>query len=205
MSSFKSPFFVIDGIDGCGKSTQTKLLSEALLSKGLKVTTVRDPGGTTISEQIRKIILNKENHLMSAKTELFLYTASRMQLIEEILRPQREAGNIIVSDRFATSTIAYQSYGGGLPLDFVKTVISASVKDFLPKKTFILDVPIDLAEKRIDAIRDRMELKSIEYKQNVKNGFIKQASENKDIILINGNQSVKEIHQFIMSIVNESI
>lgn len=204
MSTFKSPFFVIDGIDGCGKSTQTKLLSEALLSKGLKVTTVRDPGGTTISEQIRKIILNKENHLMSAKTELFLYTASRMQLIEEILRPRREAGDTIVSDRFTTSTIAYQSYGGGLPLDFVKTVINASVKDFLPTKTFVLDIPIDLAEERIDSIRDRMELKSLEYKQKVRNGFIKQSSENKDIVLINASLSIKEIHHLIMSTVNES-
>lgn len=205
MSQFKAPFFVVDGIDGCGKSTQTKLLSEALIAKGYQVATVRDPGGTTISEQIRKIILNKENDLMSAKTELFLYSASRMQLIEEVLRPQREGGKIIVSDRFATSTIAYQAYGGGLPLEFVKTVINACVKDFLPTKTFILDVPIEIAEERIDAIRDRMELKSIEYKVKVKNGFIKQAAENKDIILINGNQGKNDIHQIIMKAVNESI
>lgn len=203
MGSFKTPFFVIDGIDGCGKSTQAKLLSESLRAKGFKVTAVRDPGGTSISEQIRKIILSTENVKMSSKTELFLYTASRMQLIEEILRPAREAGEIIVSDRFTTSTIAYQSYGGGLPLDFVKTIIDASVKDFLPTKTFIIDVPIDLAEKRIDAVRDRMELKNLDYKQRVRNGFIKQAAENKDVVPINGALSIEEIHSIIMRAVNE--
>jgi dTMP kinase len=203
MSSFKMPFFVIDGIDGCGKTTQTKLLSEALISKGYHVTTVRDPGGTTISEQIRKIILSNDNHLMCAKTELFLYTASRMQLIEEILRPKREAGEIIVSDRFFTSTIAYQSFGGGLPLDFVKTVVSASVKDFLPTATFIIDLPIEVAEERLDAVRDRMELKSMEFKNKVRNGFLKQAAENKDIIPIDGTLSVNVIHKAIMGVVNE--
>lgn len=203
MVSFKAPFFVIDGIDGCGKSTQAKLLSESLRAKGFKVTAVRDPGGTSISEQIRKIILSTENAKMSSKTELFLYTASRMQLIEEILRPAREAGEIIVSDRFTTSTIAYQSYGGGLPLDFVKTIIDASVKDFLPTKTFIIDVPIELAEKRIDAVRDRMELKNLDYKQRVRNGFIKQAAENQDVVPINGSLSIEEIHSIIMRIVNE--
>lgn len=202
MTEFKAPFFVIDGIDGCGKSTQTKLLSEALISKGFNVTTVRDPGGTTISEQIRKIILSKENDLMSAKTELFLYTASRMQLIEEILRPRRLAGDIIVSDRFLTSTIAYQAYGGGLSLDFVKTVINASVKDFLPTKTFIINIPLELAEKRLDAVRDRMELKSLEFKEKVRNGFIAQAAANPDVIPINGELTVKEVHSAIMEVVN---
>jgi len=200
----EKPFFVVDGIDGCGKSSQSILLAKALIEKNIDTIQVRDPGGTSISEDIRSVILNPKHELMSSKTELYLYTASRVQMIEEILKPARKLGKVIVSDRYISSTIAYQSFGGEMPLEFVENVIENSVNDFMPTHTFIIDLPLELAQTRLDIILDRMELKDIDFKKRVREGFLYQAKK-ENTTLLDGSKSIEEVHLKIMEIVNESI
>ena len=112
------PFFVIDGIDGAGKSTQAALLAEALEREGHSVVKVRDPGGTELSDRIRAVLLNPSTPVSSA-AELCLYAASRAQLVQEIIRPALDAGKVLVSDRFTWSTFAYQGAGRGLPMNAI--------------------------------------------------------------------------------------
>ena len=107
-------FIVIDGPDGCGKSTQVKLLEQYLRNKGRRVLAVRDPGSTTVSEDIRKILLNPYYREMTPLTELFLYFASRAQLVEQTINPTLKKNNIVISDRFLSSTIVYQGYAGNI-------------------------------------------------------------------------------------------
>lgn len=198
------PFFVVDGIDGCGKSSQSKLLAEKLEVQNIDTIQVRDPGGTSISEDIRKVILDTKHVQMFARTELYLYTASRVQLIEEILKPAREAGKVIVSDRYISSTIAYQSFGGEMPLEFVENVIENAVKDFMPTHTFIIDLPLEIAQTRLDSDLDRMELKDISFKERVREGFLYQSKKG-NTTLLDGTQSIEAVHKVIMEVVNESL
>jgi len=125
-----SLFITFEGPDGSGKSTQIKLLSEALSAAGHDVLTVREPGGTPISEQIRDVVHNLRNREMSDRAECLLYNAARAQLVDQFILPQlRRRGGIVLSDRYADSTLAYQGYGRGLDLSAVRSVIAFATRD----------------------------------------------------------------------------
>ncbi|HTP10735.1 MAG TPA: dTMP kinase, partial [Anaerolineae bacterium] len=134
-----SLFITFEGPDGSGKSTQIKLLSEALTAAGYDVLTVREPGGTAISEQIRDVVHSLRNREMSDRAECLLYNAARAQLVDQLIVPHlRQRSSIVLSDRYADSTLAYQGYGRGLDLSAVRSVIAFATNNLKPDVTFYL-------------------------------------------------------------------
>ena len=198
-------FIVIDGPDGCGKSTQIKLLGQYLRKQGKRVLVVRDPGSTPISEGIRKILLNPRYKEMTPLTELFLYFASRAQLVDQIIRPALSKNTIVISDRFLSSTIVYQGYAGNIGADKIRKIWAEVSGNFIPDITIILDVRPEKGFERIRNSRssnDRMEQKALLFHKKVRQGFIKLAkSDKRKYRLINGTMSIEEIQAEIRKII----
>ncbi|RLS88546.1 MAG: dTMP kinase [Planctomycetota bacterium] len=172
-------FVVFDGPDGCGKSTQFRRFSDWAHAQGVVVTEVREPGGTDIGEQIRAILLDPRNSVMTVKCEMLLYMASRAQLLEERIRPALERGELVLADRFVSSTLAYQGTAGGITTDDIMRVARIAVGDLWPDEIVIFDVDTETAWKRMAAGRansapDRMELKSNEFHDRVRQGYLQQ-------------------------------
>jgi dTMP kinase len=174
------PFFVIEGIDGAGKSTQAVLLVEALEARGHAVVRVRDPGGTPLSDRIRALLLDPENPVAPA-TELCLYAAARAQLVHEIIRPALESGKVVVSDRFTWSTRAYQGAGRGLDMTRIAALEKTACGDVAPAHVFVLDLPPAAREGRIGtragAVRDRLEREGDAFFARVRQSFLDQAAD----------------------------
>ena len=139
-TSNKGLFISFEGVDGCGKSTQVKLLRDRIGSEGRKVELVREPGGLKISEQIRKILLNPHNSAMNFETEALLMTASRAQLTEEVIRPLLAKGFFVIADRFSDSTLAYQGGGRKLDINILKKINKFATKNLVPDITFLIDI-----------------------------------------------------------------
>lgn len=173
------PFFVFEGIDGAGKSTQAALLAEALEARGHEVTRVRDPGGTPLSDRIRALLLDPENPV-APSTELCLYAAARAQLVHEVIRPALDAGRVVISDRFTWSTRAYQGAGRGLSLEAIDAVAAVACGDLEPAHVFVLDLEPAAREARMTAragaARDRLERESGAFFARVREGFLEQAA-----------------------------
>jgi dTMP kinase len=175
----KGLFITFEGTEGCGKSTQMELLRRQLLSLGHRVHPLREPGGTSIGEEIRHTLKHsKNNAAMTAEAELLLMNASRAQLVREIIRPALNAGDIILCDRFYDSTTAYQGYGRQLDLKMVQSVVDMAVGDTKPNLTLLLKVSPEISEQRRAArqstlpfIRDRIEEASQEFFARVAKGY----------------------------------
>jgi len=172
-------FITLDGSDGCGKSTQIQRLAERLQSQGHKVVCCRDPGGTPLGDAVRNILLNRGELQIADTTEVFLFSAARAQLVQEVIRPALENGSIVLSDRFLISTLVYQCYAGGVPIEMLKSISAASVGETLPDLSIVLDIPYEIAVERIRhrSTPDRMERKGEEYHRLVREGFLKYAAE----------------------------
>ncbi|HWB18960.1 MAG TPA: dTMP kinase [Phycisphaerales bacterium] len=176
-------FLVFDGPDGSGKSTQFSRFAEFCRSSGLKVCEVREPGGTHIGEQIRKVLLDPANTEMSLRCEMMLYMASRAQLIEQLIRPALGRRELVLADRFISSTLAYQGTAGGMSPEEILAVGRVAVGSIWPHLTVLFDVPEDVSEQRMTARHsstasaggDRMERKGREYHARVRQGFLAQA------------------------------
>ena len=191
----KGLFITFEGTEGCGKSTQIKLLAEHLKAIGHRVRLLREPGGTPIGEEIRHTLKHSQNnHAMTPEAELLLMNASRAQLVREIIRPALTAGEIILCDRFYDSTVAYQGYGRELDLDKVKAVINFAVGDTRPDLTFLLHVSQELSEQRqrerqstLPFVRDRFEEADRKFFERVAHGYgVIAASEPQRVKFING-------------------
>lgn len=168
-------FIVFDGPDGSGKSTQFRRFSRFLESRGVNVCEVREPGGTQIGEQIRKLLLDPIHDLMDARCEMLLYMASRAQLVTERIQPALAQGSCVLADRFISSTLAYQGAAGGMPLDDILHVGRIAVGDRWPDLVVIFDVDSRTAAHRLNPLLDRMELKGEEYHAKVRQGYLVQA------------------------------
>ncbi len=171
----KGKFITFEGSEGSGKSTQSKLLSQYLKRRGLKVVYLREPGGTKISEKIRKILLDAKNDSMAAKCETLLYMAARAQVVEKVIGPALKEGKIVICDRFLDSTLAYQGFGLGLNLGVIKYIgnfITYSVK---PALTIFLDLPIQKGLGYRQLKKDRIEKRSLAYHLRVRKGYLKLA------------------------------
>lgn len=166
---------VLDGPDGCGKSTQRTRLVEWLRRAGLDATEVREPGGTAIGERIREILLDPACSEMDLRCEMLLYMASRSQLCRERILPALSAGGTVVSDRFLSSTLAYQGTAGGLSFAEIAAVGEVATGGLRPDLTVILDVDERIAATRMAAERDRIEQRSPEFHRRVREGFLEQA------------------------------
>ena len=144
----KPRFITFEGIDGCGKSTQAGLLNDFLLSKKIQSTIVREPGGTSISEKVRDILLSKINTTMSSRTEALLMTASRAQLTKEVIIPKLKSGHWVISDRYSDSTLAYQGGGRNIDINWLNTLNLFATFEIIPDLTIFLDVPVDISPQR---------------------------------------------------------
>ncbi len=202
-------FITFEGIDFCGKSTQVRLLKEYLEQRGFKVKVLREPGGTELSEKIRTLLLDKANYGMSSETEIFLFSAARAQLVREVIVPLLEAGYVVISDRFFDSTTAYQGYGRGLDLETVEHINRFAVGDAVPDLTFFIDIPQEEGERRKNLDRlielDRIEVSESRFYTRVRQGFMELAVKYDRFRLVNGLQSIDQIHHEITEIVTESL
>jgi len=173
----KGKFITLEGPEGSGKSTQAKLLTRYLKSRGYKAIFLREPGGTKISEKIRRILLDKFNQEICPLAETLLYMAARAQLIQEVIKPAINRGYFVVCDRFLDSTIAYQGYGLGVDLSLIKYLGDFLTSRVNPDLTIFLDVA---AKKGLDACGsklDRIEQRSYAYHLRVRRGYLKLAAE----------------------------
>ena len=175
----KGLFITFEGSEGCGKSTQVELLARRLRALGHRVRTLREPGGTSIGEEIRHTLKHsKANDAMTAEAELLLMNASRAQLVREIIRPALADGEIVICDRFYDSTTAYQGYGRELDLEMVNGVIDIAVGTTRPQMTLLLQVPPDISDLRravrqstLPFMRDRIEEADQKFFARVEEGF----------------------------------
>jgi dTMP kinase len=191
-------FITFEGLDFSGKSTQVGLLADALSRSGAKTLVLRDPGGTAIGERIRAVLLDRELLDMSDFTELFLFSASRSQLVQEIIKPALHAGTIVVCDRFYDSTTAYQGWGRGLSLEAIKSINRVAADGLLPAITYFIDIPvseIELRMKRQKAGADRMEMSGRAFYERAREGFLQLAKEEPRFEVIDGRMSIEEIRQ----------
>lgn len=195
-------FITFEGIDFCGKSTQVKLLSDFLQGKNKTVKIIREPGGTEISEKIREILLDKDNHVMNYKTELLLFAASRAQLINEKIISYLKNGYYVIADRLHDSSIAYQGYGRGIEIDFVKHLQDFVLSGVSPDITFFLDITLEESEKRKRKIGkenlDRIELSKKLFYEKVRNGYIELTKEYERIKRIDGALDSNLVHKKIV-------
>ena len=198
-TSNKGLFISFEGVDGCGKSTQVKLLREKIGSEGRKVELVREPGGLKISEEIRKILLNPDNAAMNFETEALLMTASRAQLTEEVIRPLLAKGFFVIADRFSDSTLAYQGGGRKLDLKILKKINSFATKNLVPDITFLIDIkPEDAMMRSGLSSPDRIEGAGVDLQKDVQKTYLSLAKEfSNRFIILDGYDSISSIHSII--------
>lgn len=174
----KGKFITLEGPEGSGKSTQSRLLCAYLKKEGYRIVYTREPGGTIIGEKIRRILLDPKNKAMNATTEMFLYMASRSQLMEEVILPALKQGRIVVCDRFLDATICYQGYGGGLDIGRIKEIGKLATSGITPDLSIFLDIETIEGLKRSGKNPDRIERKSIAYHRRVRKGYLELARQN---------------------------
>jgi len=171
----KGKFITFEGSEGCGKSTQSRMLYEYLKERKRKVIYLREPGATRVSEKIRDILLDPKNGAILPKCEMLLYMAARSQIVGEIINPQLKKGAIVICDRFLDSTLAYQGYGLGINTDFIKRVGKFATFGIKPDLTIFLDLSVNKGLLNRDGCRDRIERRPLAYHLRVRQGYLKLA------------------------------
>jgi dTMP kinase len=185
-------FVVFEGIDGSGKSTQVRYLQERLHQHGIEPLFVREPGGTPTGEQVRQILLDRPGE-MEPLTELLLYEASRSELTRTVIRPALLEGRVVLADRFAMASLAYQGHGRGLSLALVEHLNKIATDGLEPSLTIILDVPVEIALGRKRRAFDRLERAGHEFHERVRQGYRQLAQQTSHSVLIEGTKPATEI------------
>ena len=194
-------FIAVEGVDGCGKSTQARLIAAALEAAGHSVLRLREPGGVAISEKIRAILLDPANGEMGDVCELLLYEAARAQLVHQVIRPALAAGKTVICDRFYDSTTAYQAFADGLDRNMVSQANELAVDGCRPDLTLVFDLPVeDALRRRSDrAAEDRLELKGLEFQARVAAGFRAVAADEPDRVkLVDAGGSIAEVFSSVV-------
>jgi dTMP kinase len=208
-------FITFEGVEGCGKTTQIRLLADALKSSGRSVTLTREPGGCPISDKIRAILLDADNCEMTPSAELLLYAAARAQHINEVITPALASGNIVLCDRFIDATLAYQGFGRGLDMGLIKSLNETATGGCRPQLTILIDCPVEIglerALARIEAgsatdrnhlREERFEKESIEFHRRVRSGYLKLAEESPErFVVVDGSGTAAEISARILAAV----
>jgi len=192
-------FIVLDGVEGCGKSTQVELLAQRLQQMGEDVVVTHEPGGTPVGEGIRSVLLHSSLE-MSTLTEAFLFCASRAQHMQEVIEPALAAGNIVVCDRFSSATAAYQGYAGDLGLELFEQLDEIATGGRQPDMTIILDIDPAVGRRRKQsAAPDRIERKDEAYHRQVREGFLEYARQlGCRAAIVSADGSPQQIHQAIL-------
>jgi dTMP kinase len=170
-------FFSFDGVDGAGKSTQMEQFCLWLQQQGRDFITCRDPGSTQLGERLRSILLERSTTPIARRSEMLLYMASRAQLVEELIRPALDSGKSVVCDRYLLANIVYQGHAGGLDPAEIRAVGRVAVGGLMPDLTFVFDVPVPVALRRISRELDRMEAQGTDFLERVRAGFLTEAAE----------------------------
>ncbi|MBU0503898.1 MAG: dTMP kinase [Candidatus Omnitrophota bacterium] len=180
----KGKFITFEGSEGCGKSTQSMMLCQYLRAKGLKIVYLREPGGTKISEKIRRILLDHRNNSMSSVCEMLLYMSARAQIVEQVIKPALKQGKIVICDRFLDSTIAYQGYGLGMDIKTIRYVGDLVTSGIRPDLTVFLDLPVKKGLNVRSRVKDRIERRTLNYHFRVRQGYLKLAAQEPNRIKI---------------------
>ena len=190
----------LEGPDGSGKTTQIELLEGYLKQSGYEVVRTREPGGTEISEKIRKIILDNDNSNMSYMCEALLYAASRAQLVDEIIKPALALGKIVICDRFVYSSMVYQGIGRGLGMERIRSINQAALDGLEADLTFMITIPYEegLKRKKMQGTLDRLENSGNEFHKKVFQGYLDICKKYVKIEVIDGNRNSNEIHKDII-------
>ena len=202
-------FITLEGPEGSGKSMQICDLAEFVRQQGYEVLTTREPGGTFIGDQIRQVIMNMENTMMNPRTEILLFCAARAQIVSEVIRPNLEKGVVVISDRYADSTLAYQGYGHGLDLDILRQILAFATGGLKPDLTLLLDVDIEvgLNRRKIGGGEwNRLDAQQLEFHRRVRNGYHEMIkTEPKRWKLIDASQTPQIVQQDIRLAVMEAL
>ena len=190
-------FITLEGPEGSGKTSHIPYLVEYLREKGHTVFPTREPGGTTISEQIRDILHDLKNAEMHPRTETLLYQAARAQIVEQVIKPRLKAGEIVISDRYYDSTIAYQGYGHQQDLEQVRALVKYATGGLTPDLTILLDLDIEVGLKRKiqnEAEWNRMDAYTVEFHQRVRRGYLEMVKqEPKRWVVVNSEQKWDDV------------
>ena len=202
-------FITLEGPEGSGKSTQCQLLAGHLASLGHDVLRVREPGGTEISQQVRQILMNMKNKSMFPTTEFLLFSSARAQLVHEKIRPHLDGGGIVICDRYYDSSLAYQGYGHGIPLETIRTVTALATDSLAPDLTLLLDIDPErgLRRRQTDGAEwNRLDDYALAFHQRVRQGFLElAAAEPKRWRVLKADRGVEEVQEEVRSVVMKAI
>lgn len=206
-------FITFEGIEGCGKTSQIAMLGDHLTKEGYSVVITREPGGTSLGESVREILLNARNRSMCLLTELLLVEASRHQHVQEVLMPSLQAGKVVLCDRFSDATVAYQGFGRGLDRGMIELINSWSTEGLKPDLTILLDCPVEEGiDRSLDRLRkegkiegeSRFEKEGLEFHTRVREGYLEIArKEPHRLRLLSAIHSPERIHEEIVEIVEK--
>jgi len=202
----KGVLISFEGIEGTGKTIQSKLLCEYLLKKGYNAILTEEPGGTQIGHKIRELLLSIDHKGMTPLTELLLYNASRAQHIKEVILPAINRGTVVITDRFADSTVTYQGYARGIDLNLIDSIEKIVTSGLRPDITILLDLDVETGLNRNRGINkmDRLELEDVEFHKQVRSGYLEiAAKEPERIKLIDASGSIEEVQSKIVKIITD--
>lgn len=192
-------FITLEGPDGSGKSMQVPALSDFIRRQGYEVLTTREPGGTFIGDQIREVIMRMDNKSMNPRTEILLFCAARAQIVAEVIRPQLEKGVVVISDRYADSTLAYQGYGHGIELAVLRQILSFATGGLTPDLTLLMDVDVEKGlARRLSGGGEwnRLDDYELAFHRRVRNGYFELArAEPERWVLIDAEQSPQQVQE----------
>jgi len=200
-------FITLEGIDGCGKSTQRDLLAQQLKQRGFEVVITREPGGTEIGEDIRRLLVSDASVHIAPTTELLLYVAARAQHVAELIKPSLEAGSIVISDRYTDSTVAFQGYGRGLDPEMIASLNSFATSGLVPDLTIVFDLDPALARTRlgtrpVGGLLGAFDEQHEEFHERMRAGYLKMAGDEPSRIhLVDASGAVEETHSRVIALV----
>ena len=213
-SNMSGRFITLEGIDGCGKSTQLALVADALRARGKRIIVTREPGGTTIGERIRELLSSDATASIQPATELLMIVGARAQHVAEVIRPAVEAGRIVISDRYTDSSVAFQGYGRGLDLAMIDNVNLLATGGLTPDLTILFDLDAKEAQARLDVRRSRvsegarkpalayLDELELEFHTRVREGYLKIAAANSARVkMVDASGSPEKMHAQVMALV----
>lgn len=202
-------FISLEGIEGCGKSTQARMLSDYVSELGYCVVLTREPGGTPIAEKIREMLLDPRNQNMTSRTELLLYLASRSQHVEQIIMPALQDGKIVICERFNDATRAYQGYARGLDMNLIEELTRIATGNLEPDLTIILDLEAEeglIRAEKFKNYRDRLESENLDFHNKVREGYLTIAQNNPERVrVVDAKGTIEDVYLRLKQYINHDL